>query len=316
MKLGRLAASASLAAMLACRAAAPPAAIPAAALPPVDAAVLVGAGDVADCGSSDDERTAGLVRALLAERPQARVFVAGDNAYPTGSLDEYQRCYLPSWGAFRDRTIAAAGNHDWLTKDAAGFRQTFCVGAGEPLYRGDDVGSWRVLAVDSDCGAEGACEAGSAQLAWLADELSRNQQRCTLVIAHHPRFSSGHHGASPSHQPLWEAMVAGGADVVINGHDHHYERIAPLDASGAPSTRGLRTFIAGTGGRMPYELRDPVAGSEARLAGRAGVLVLTLEPGHLRYAFVTVDGEIGDQGDAPCVGDPVAIASNSNELRP
>lgn len=314
---GRRAAAlaAAAAASLACRAADP--VLPAAALPFGDGAVLVGAGDVADCFSSDDERAAELVKAVIAERPDARVFVAGDNAYPVGSLDDYQRCYLPSWGAFRDRTIAAAGNHDWMTPGAAGFRQTFGVAAGAPLYRAEDVGGWRVIVVDSDCAAEGACQEGSRQLAWLADELARHRQHCTLVIAHHPRFSSGLHGPSAAHQPLWEALVAGGTDVVIHGHDHHYERIGPLDASGAPSAEGPRTFIVGTGGRMPYELREqPTVGSEVRLAGRAGVLVFTLGVDSFRYVFVTVDGELADHGEARCGRARGELLRDSQVLRP
>ena len=275
--------------------------IPAAALPAPGAAVLVGAGDIADCRSVDDERTAALVASLIAARPSARVFVAGDNAYDTGSIDEYRRCYLPSWGAFVDRTIAAPGNHDWLTANAEGFRRTFGVDAHQPLYRAHDVGPWRVIVVDSDCATGDACSAGSPQLGWLAGELARHRQRCTLVIAHHPRFSSGYHGPSVGHQPLWDVVVAGGTDVVINGHDHHYERFGPLDAAGSPTANGPRAFIVGTGGRSAYPLRtQAAAGSELRLAGQAGVILLTLEEAGYRFAFVTVDGVVADQGQGAC----------------
>lgn len=278
---------------------------PATALPPLGATVLVGAGDVADCSSDGDERTAALIRSLLNARPTTRVFVAGDNAYESGSVEEYRRCYLPSWGAFLDRTIAAPGNHDWLTAHAAGFRQTFGVPADRPLYHAHDVGSWRVIVVDSDCAASDACRPGSAQLAWLADQLARNRQRCTLVIAHHPRFSSGLHGPSALHQPLWEGLVAGGADLVINGHDHHYERFGALDVAGQPAPRGPRTFVVGTGGRAAYPLAaQPLAGSELRMTGRAGVIVLTLEDAGYRFAFVTVDGAVADQGQGACDAAP------------
>lgn len=277
--------------------------IPAAVLPPPDAFLLVGAGDIADCTTTDDDRTGALVKAVLDQRPRARAFAAGDNAYPAGTLQDYQQCYLPAWGAFRDRTIAAPGNHDWLTHNAEGFRQSFGIAADAPLYRSEDVGPWHVIVIDSDCAASGACQAGSPQLVWLADELARNRQVCTLVIAHHPRFSSGHHGPSAPHQPLWETLVAGGADVVVNGHDHHYERFAPLDAAGAPTLDGPRTFIVGTGGRAAYPLRDPpAAGSEFRMTGAPGVLLLTLEPDGYRFAFLTIDGAVADQGAGRCAG--------------
>lgn len=277
------------------------AALPDGALPPEDAAVLVGAGDIADCGSEGDEATARLVRAVLARRPDARAIALGDNVYPAGSLEQYRQCYLPSWGSFLPRTLAVPGNHDWLTPGAAGFRATFGLPAEGALHRGVDVGAWRVLLLDTDCDHGDACTAGSTQLTWLAGELARNRGRCTLVLGHHPRFSSGPHGSPVSLQPLWEVLVAGGADLVLQGHDHIYERFAPLDAQGRPGAGGPRAITVGTGGRSAYPLAAiPAAGSEARLSGRAGVLVLGLEATGYSFRFLGVDGSVADSGRGGC----------------
>lgn len=275
------------------------------ALPPPDAAVLVGAGDIADCNGSDDDATGALVQGLLERRPSARVFTTGDNAYPAGTLEEFERCYRPAWGAFLDRTFATPGNHDWMTPNAAGFRATFKLPAEGPLYRAADFGGWRILMLDTDCQASDTCTAGSPQLAWLARELEANRGRCTLVLGHHPRFSSGPHGSSDAHQPLWDVLAAGGADLVLWGHDHIYERFAPLDAAGRPDPAGVRAITVGTGGRSPYGLRpEPAAGSEVRRAGQAGVLVVTLLPAGYAFSFVTVDGAVADQGTGACASRP------------
>ena len=286
-------------------AARPEAPLPEEALPPAGAAVLVGVGDIADCGSAGDEATAGLIRAVLDARPEARVVALGDNAYPAGSLEQYRRCYLPSWGSFLSRTLAVPGNHDWLTPDAAGFRATFGLPAEGPLHRGLDFGGWRLLLLDTDCEHADACMAGSAQLTWLAGELALNRGRCTLVLGHHPRFSSGPHG-SPAHlQPLWEVLVAGGADLILQGHDHLYERFAPLDAQGRPNAGGPRAITAGTGGRSAYPLAaTPALGSELRHSGQAGVLVLGLEAAGYTFRFVTVDGRVVDSGRGECAKGP------------
>lgn len=282
-----------------------PSALPERALPATDAEVLIGAGDIADCDSSDDEATGLLVRSLLEQRPRAYAFTTGDNAYPSGTPEQFERCYLPAWGAFRERTIATPGNHDWMTDNAAGFRATFGLPDKGPLYRALDVGSWRVLVIDTDCQASDSCTPGSEQLRWLAGELSRNGARCTLVLGHHPRFSSGPHGSSAGHQPLWQTMAAGGADLVLWGHDHIYERFEPLDGAGMPSPHGVRAITVGTGGRSAYGLRPEVApGSQVRLSGQAGVLVLSLEAAGYAFSFVTIDGTVADEGRGTCAPTP------------
>lgn len=299
---GRWAAAAVLNAVAVVSAAGPAAAaFPEAALPPAHATILVGAGDIASCDGTDDEATGALVRELLARRPLARPFTTGDNVYPTGSLEQYQRCYGPAWGAFVERTLGVVGNHDWMTPGAAGFRATFGLPTTGPLYRAVDVGAWRVLLVDTDCDHADSCTPGSPQLVWLAGELARHKDRCTVVLGHHPRFSSGPHGSSAVHQPFWETLTQGGADLLLVGHDHIYERFEPLGAQGKPAPNGVRAITVGTGGRPGYPLKAlPAAGSQVRLTGRPGVLVLTLEEGGYGFSFVTMDGAVADSGRGTC----------------
>ena len=157
------------------------------------------------------------------------MFTAGDNAYENGSPDQFRDCYDPTWGAFKDRTRPAAGNHDWETKDLAGYLGYFGEAAAPQgvSWYSYDLGTWHVVVLDSDCAAVGGCEATSPQGRWLAADLAASDATCTLAIWHHPRFSSGFHGNIAEVAPFWEALYAAGADVVINGHDHDYERFAP-----------------------------------------------------------------------------------------
>lgn len=253
-------------------------------------AVLVGAGDIGRCGTAGPETTARLVAGVLAAHPGATVFTAGDNAYPVGSASDFERCYEPTWGAFRDRTRPAAGNHDWLTTDAAGYRGYFgaAAGPGGATWYAYDAGTWRVLVLDSDCGSVGGCDPASPQGRWLAAELADRPAACTLAIWHRPRFSSGAHGSSGAVAPLFAAVAAAGVDLVVNGHDHDYERFARLAPDGTPDPAGTREFVVGTGGAEPYRFGEPLAGSEARVTGVPAVLVLELGVGG--YAWTLLGG--------------------------
>ena len=261
-------------------------------------AMLIAAGDVASCDSDGDERTAALV-----ERIRGTVAVLGDSVYERGTADEFARCYAPSWGRFRARTRPAVGNHEYGTPGAAGYFAYFGRAAGRPsrgfyAYR---LGSWRVIVLNSNC-SQVACTAGSAQLQWLRAELRAHPSACTLAYWHHPRFSSGPHGPDATMAPLWNALYAAGADVVLAGHDHHYERFAPLDAAGrVDRRRGIRAFVVGTGGRSHYPPVRRVRGSEVRNWRTFGVLRLTLDPGRYRWRFEPVAGSrFTDSGSGRC----------------
>ena len=262
--------------------------------------LLLAAGDIASCASNGDEATAALLRA----RPRAVVATLGDNVYDQGTLDEFERCYAPTWGTVKSRTKPAAGNHDYNTAGAAGYYAYFGRRAGNPTrgwysYR---LGSWHVIVLNSNCRHVGGCARGSAQGRWLRRTLAANRATCTLAYWHHPRFSSGGtHGSSLATVAFWSALYEAGADVILSGHEHVYERFAPQTPAGrAAPRRGIREFVVGTGGAGLYGFGVTQPNSLVRLL-KYGVLALTLEPGRYSWRFLDVDGGVNDAGSAPCV---------------
>ncbi len=264
--------------------------------------VFVGAGDIGECGRPDASATARILDTL-----PGTVFTAGDNAYPDGTAADYAACYAPTWGRHRKRTHPVPGNHDYVNGDSAGYFGYFGVAAGDPGtgYYSFELGAWHVVAVNSNI----AMRAGSAQEQWLRADLAAHHARCTLAYWHHPRFSSGTtHGSDAETQPLWQALYDAGADVVIAGHEHNYERFAPQAPEGTPDpARGVREFVAGTGGGAPYPFGRPLANSEVRIRAH-GVLKLTLSDSSYRWEFIPVGGAGGaaataaDSGSASCHG--------------
>ena len=263
--------------------------------------VLLGAGDIAACGFDSDEETSDV----LINQP-GMIFTAGDNAYPDGTRENFASCYGPSWGRVLDRTtLPAAGNHDWHTPGAAGYRAYFGSAAapdGETWYS-KDLGAWHVIVLDSNCAKVGGCTASSRQGRWLAADLAAHANtRCTLAIWHHPRFSSGEHGNDPSVGPFWDQLVDARADLVINGHDHDYERFAPQNAAGKEDRKnGLREIVVGTGGAGLRTFPSVAANSEIRLAGELGILRLILHVANYDWEFLPVTpSAITDYGSALC----------------
>lgn len=259
--------------------------------------VLVGAGDIAHCSSDGDETTAKLL-----DNIPGTVFTTGDNAYPDGSAEEFANCYDPSWGRHKARTYPTPGNHDYHTTDAAGYFEYFGSRAGEPGkgYYSYDLGAWHIIVLNSNI----AVETGSPQEQWLRADLAAHPAACTLAYWHHPRFSSGTvHGSDESMQPLWQALYDSGADVILAGHEHNYERFAPQDPQGvADSTRGIREFVIGSGGRSHYTFGNPIANSEVRNGDTNGVLKLTLHATSYSWEFVPEPGKtFTDSGNAPCI---------------
>jgi hypothetical protein len=260
--------------------------------------VLLAAGDIGDCTSSGDEATAALVGPR-----QGAVATLGDTVYERGTPAEFARCYAPNWGRFRDRTRPAPGNHDYATKGGAGYHAFFGAAAGKPGegWYSYDLGGWHVIVLNSNCG-DVPCQAGGAQHRWLRADLAAHASRCTLAYWHHPRWSSGLHGSTGAMGDLWSALVDGGADVVLSGHDHDYERFSPLDKDGrVDPERGIRSFVVGTGGRSYYPFSGTVPGSEKRIGNSFGILVLDLQPAAYRWEFVPVaGGDASDGGTGTC----------------
>jgi hypothetical protein len=272
-------------------------------------AILIGAGDIAGCDGNGDEQTADLLDNL-----EGTIFLAGDLGYDDyeGTYDEIYECFDSSWGRHRERMRPSPGNHEYYSEsDAASYFAYFGEAAGEAGkgWYSYEHGSWHVIVLNSNCGPEEPrveCQVGSEQEMWLRADLAAHPTACTLAYWHHPRFSSGDHGNNDWMQPVWEALEEGGADLVISGHDHHYERFAAQDAEGNADPRGIRSFIAGTGGRGHYDLVDAKPNSEFRHTGTYGLLELALKPGSFDYRFVPVEGSVlMDEGSANCDNDRV-----------
>jgi acid phosphatase type 7 len=258
--------------------------------------VLVGAGDVASCGSGGDEATAALLDSI-----PGIVFTAGDNVYSRGSAAEFANCYAPSWGRHKRRTLPAPGNHDYRTRGARAYFDYFGANAGDAgagYYR-YTIGEWDVFVLNSQI----AAGPQSNQVQWLRAELTATRRRCQVAIMHYPRFSSGPQGGSGRMRAIWQALYEGGAEVVIAGHDHIYERFAPQTPAGtADSARGIREFVVGTGGRNHYPIREkPARNSEVRNDDTFGVLALELHPASYDWRFVPVAGaRFSDAGSSEC----------------
>lgn len=262
--------------------------------------VLVGAGDIAKCTSSGDEATAKLLDGI-----PGTVFTAGDNAYDNGSATDFAKCYEPSWGRHKARTKPAVGNHEYRTPRASGHFRYFGAAAGPPDkgYYSFNLGTWHILVINSNCDQIGGCHAGSVQERWVRADLAANRTRCTAAIWHHPLFTSGtNHGPATEMRPIYKALYDARAEVVLTGHNHHYERFAPQNPKGSlDRARGIRQFVVGMGGGSHYGFGKPRPNSQARNGDTYGVLKLTLRAGAYDWRFVPEAGRsYADRGTGTC----------------
>ncbi len=259
-------------------------------------AVLVGAGDIASCEADQAEATAKLL-----DKIPGVVFTAGDNAYGSGTEQQFGQCYHRSWGRHRARTRPSPGNHDYETDQAVPYFKYFGANAG-PFGRGYysyQLGAWRILSLNSNPNARAW---GAAQERWLMEELAAHRSACTLAYWHHPLFSSSAvHGSQAHMQRINKILHAQGTDIVIAGHDHIYERFAPQDSEGRADRQGIRHFVVGTGGVKLYKVGTVRANSEARNVTDHGVLKLTLHGRSYDWQFVPVaGGKFSDHGSGQC----------------
>ena len=267
-----------------------------------DAAVLVGAGDIADCRDlSGAEATAKLL-----DQVSGTVMATGDLAYPDGTKENFV-CYDKTWGRAKSRTRPAPGNHEFHSSGATPYFDYFGKAAGDSKagYYSYELGKWHIVVLNTECLAVGGCQAGSPQDLWLRADLAAHPAACTLAYWHKPLFSSGGaHGNDLTVKPLFEALYEANADVVVNGHDHDYERFAPQDPEGSPdSKRGIREFVAGTGGKNLRPFGEPKPNSELRNATAFGVLKLTLKPNSYEWQFIPEAGKsFMDSGSGNCHG--------------
>lgn len=273
--------------------------------------LLIGAGDIADCRKKPvhAEETAALIELF----PAARVFAAGDIAYGNGKKAEFRDCYDKSWGRFKERTWPSPGNHDYGVEqffkrhDAKPYFAYFGENAGTPElgYYSKDLGQWHLISLNSMAGQEGAPKMED-QVAWLEQDLADNQQPCLLAFWHHPLFSSGEHGTDEkdfgrSMHRLWKPLLEHHADVILNGHDHDYERFGLQDVERNKTDAGIRQFVVGTGGgKARDKILDLEPNSEKHFDDAFGVLLLTLHPNSYEWHFITTDRKVLDSGTTQC----------------
>ena len=273
--------------------------------PPGTPEVFIGAGDIAACGieaTTDHVRMSG---AILDTTP-GTVFAAGDEAYPAGSVKDYATCYAPYWGRFKKRTHPVPGNHDYDTPGAAGYFGYYGVAAGDSTrgWYSFELGAWHIVMLNSNFHDAKNHIPKAAELAWLQADLAAHPSRCTLAMWHHPRFSSGTtHGSDTLMTPLWQVLYDAGADVIVNGHEHNYERFAPQGPDGTLDTlRGIREFVAGTGGSGFYHFGPPIANSQDTTT-QHGLLKLTLYDSAYHWDFIPIPAYAhphADSGTALC----------------
>jgi len=256
--------------------------------------VLIGAGDISTCQNNNDEATARVL-----DRQEGVIFTAGDNVYDDGTSREFADCYAPTWGRHAGRTRPSPGNHDYETASASGYYQFFGANAGAPGvgYYSYDVGAWHVMSLNSNVGAS----TGSAQYEWLRADLASSKTVCAVAYWHHPVFSSGEHGNSSKMSAIFRLLYENGVEIVVNGHDHDYERFAPQNPDGQADSAGVRQFVVGTGGKGldPFIRVQP--NSEVRDSSSFGVLKLSLRRAGYDWEFIPVaGGGFSDSGSGSC----------------
>jgi hypothetical protein len=259
----------------------------------VTPAVLVGAGDIAGCPSTfRDEATAKLLDVI-----PGTVFTLGDNVYEDGTATEYSNCYAPSWGRHRARTRPAIGNHEYHVSGATGYFGYFGWRArpGGRSYYSYNLGDWHIVALDSE-------RYLSEQATWLKADLAANPRRCTMAYWHKPFYTTGDILPATSLRNLFTILYNAGADVVVSGHNHIYERFYPQDPAGRANwSRGIRNFVVGTGGGPLLSMRARTANLQVRQNTSHGVLKLSLYPTWYKWEFIPVAGKtFRDSGSTNC----------------
>jgi len=264
-------------------------------------ATLVGAGDIAGCSERGDSSAT----ARLLGNIGGRVYTLGDNVQGQGDINEFRNCYDPTWGKYKKRTKPAVGNHEYHTTGAKPYYDYFGARAGSPRrgYYSYDLKSWHVVVLNSNCGQVGGCESGSPQGRWLRNDLQNNRSRCTVAYFHHPLQATGTNTPSPQVRPFWSMLHNRGADVILSGHAHRYERHAPMTPGGERSADGIRQFVVGTGGADGgteiHENQTP--NLQEVEVGTPGVLRLSLRADSYAWKFVPIAGKnFTDSGTDRC----------------
>ncbi len=272
-------------------------------LPTTDA-TLVAASDIGSCWTGFDAATGQLVYSF----PDAAVATIGEAAYDSGSAADY-KCFNDVWGLAKARIHPAPADHDYITAGASGYFNYFGAAAGDPTkgYYSYDLGSWHVVVLNSECDLVGGCGAGSPQESWLKADLAAHPTTCTLAYWHNPLFTSGWVGGQATVASFWRDLYAAGAEIVLDGHSHMYERFAPQSPNlAADPAQGIREFVLGTGGYSHHAYGGPMlANEEIRDNTTFGVLALTLHPSGYDWQFAPIAGStFTDSGSGSCHGAP------------
>jgi hypothetical protein len=261
------------------------------------------AGNIATCGTTNDEATAAVLDTL-----PGTIFALGDNVFPDGSTAAYTNCYEPSWGRHKTRTYPALGNHEYSLGNANATFDYFGDRAGPRGlgYYSFDLGNWHIIVLnvnDSTVSPTKLFE-GSIQEKWLKADLAGNSKNCTLALWHNPRFFSSDTVGWNSNAyvtGLWKRLYDAGVDVVLNAQQHDYERFPPMNSTGSlDGVKGIREFNIGTGGESTETMVAIAQYSEAR-SDAFGILKLILDAGTYSWEFVpTVPGQFSDTGAGKC----------------
>jgi acid phosphatase type 7 len=281
---------------------------------PSETVTILAAGDIA-CDPASEHFNGGLgtekrcrqkyVADLIGQLKPDAVLTLGDSQYEENTLEQFLASYDLSWGKYKALTYPVAGNHEYLTRNAADYYSYFGAVAGDPNkgYYSYDLGAWHIIALNSNCDKVDGCSAPSPQGQWLKADLAAHPNQCTLAYWHHPRFSSGHHGNNAEYTDFWTILQQAGAELILTGHDHNYERFAAQDARGNAVPNGIVQFVVGTGGKgiRPLETLQP--NSAARSSEVYGALELTLEPSSYSWNFRVenqTETPFSDSGQAAC----------------
>ncbi len=269
-----------------------PTAKPSATPPSIGDPILIGAGDI--CVTSVI-KNAQATAALITARPNDIVFTLGDNSNESGTAAQYANCYATTWGAFLNRTRATVGNHDYMTSGAAPYYSYFGAAAGpagKGYYSYSLANNWHVIVLNAMCSSVGGCGVGSAQETFLRNDLAANAGKHVIAMWHIPSFSSGGtHGNNSNYAAWWQDLYAAHADLVLDGHDHDYERFALQSPSAQADPNGIREFVVGTGGAGQRPMGTIRANSQVRSTGTFGVLELTLGAHSYSWQFIPVAGQ-------------------------
>jgi acid phosphatase type 7 len=272
--------------------------------------VISAAGDIACTpGSTIGPRRCQQAATARLLAGSTAVLPLGDNQYEDGTLAEFQGAYQPTWGLYDSVAYPVAGNHEYDDPEARGYKDYFGVRAtpdGTNTYYSWDLGSWHLVALDSNCtdlppapGTTNGCGKDSPQGRWLKADLEANSSACEIAYFHHPKFSSFGSKSSKGGY-FWTALHGDGAEIILNGHAHAYERFAPQTPSGTASSTGIVEFLVGTGGRSLHGLRAAAPNSVFRTNTNFGVLRLTLQASGYSFEFVNTGGVVLDSGSGIC----------------